>query len=83
VAMWAWGLCVMLVTPCGRENTGGTADALPVKCREPAAHATRHRRDHSRFQLRDTVGLVVILSYLIQSGMAYARSYNEWRSIPD
>ena len=21
VAMWTWGLCVMLVTPCGRENT--------------------------------------------------------------
>jgi hypothetical protein len=44
---------------------GGTADALPVKCREPAAHAPRHRRDPSRLQLRDTVGLVVILSYLI------------------
>jgi hypothetical protein len=22
VAMWTWGLCVMLVTLCGRENTG-------------------------------------------------------------
>ena len=21
VAMWTWGLCVMPVTPCGRENT--------------------------------------------------------------
>lgn len=22
VAMWVWGLCVMLVTPCGQKNTG-------------------------------------------------------------
>jgi hypothetical protein len=44
---------------------GGTADALPVECREPAANAPRHRRDPSRLQLRDTVGVVVILSNLV------------------
>jgi hypothetical protein len=63
--MWRWGLCVMLVTPCGQKNTGGTADALPVECREPAANAPRHGRDPSRLQLRDTVGVVVILSNLV------------------
>ena len=62
---------------------GGTADALLVRCREPAADAPRHRRDPSRLQLRGTVGVAVILSNLIQSGMAYARSFNNWRSIPD
>ena len=46
------------------EEHGGTADALPVECREPAANAPRHRRDPSRLQLRDTVGVVVILSNL-------------------
>ena len=67
--MWTWGLCVVLVTPCGRENTGGTEDALLVRCREPAADAPRHRRDPSRLQLRDTVGVAVILSNLVAYGV--------------
>jgi hypothetical protein len=47
------------------EEHGGTADALPVECRAPAANAPRHGRDPSRLQLRDTVGVVVILSNLV------------------
>ena len=48
---------------------GGTEDALLVGCREPAADAPRHRRDPSRLWLRDTVGVVVILSHLVACGV--------------
>src|SRR6516165_19973 len=63
-AMLLRGSCVMSVTPCIREDTGGR-DALFIDCRGPAANASRRRRDRSRIQLRDAPSTFAMFSSLI------------------